>query len=143
MIPHTRPPDSKSRLARSFRCCPNCGPVIGAPFLWQNRFERPSGSPFKALSLAACPNRWHFAVQISFAQNLIWTAVVENLPHKGAAGLALAYARIRAVLLANRLPAHFHVAHAAGWRPAHAGAGFVLCFRKGPSEAEALVSARP
>src|SRR5208283_957569 len=26
-----------------------------------------------------CPNRWHFAVQISFAQNLIWTAVVCNL----------------------------------------------------------------
>jgi hypothetical protein len=35
----------------------------------------------KALSAAAWLNRRCFAVQIGFSKNLIWTAVVTNLPH--------------------------------------------------------------
>jgi hypothetical protein len=75
LIPHTRRQSSKSRLACFFRCCPNCGPAIGAPFLCQNSFERPAGRPFKTLALTAWLNRWRFAVQIGFSENLIWTRV--------------------------------------------------------------------
>ena len=86
LIPRSERPNRKSRLARSIRCCPNCGRVSGAPFLRQDSIERRAGGALKALSAAAWLNRRCFAVQIGFSKNLIWTLVVKNLPHKSSRG---------------------------------------------------------
>jgi hypothetical protein len=63
----------------------------------------------------------------------------DNLPHKGAPGLAHNYARIRTVLQANRLGVHFLVDHHADRRAMPLQPGFHLLKPAG----QLLCTARP
>jgi hypothetical protein len=90
LIPRTRPPDRKTRLAGSIRCCPSCEPMSAKPYFMQDKAKHPSGGHPWALSPTAWKDSRRFAVQIGLAKNLIWTGVAwRPAPRRAGRSLAI------------------------------------------------------